>query len=260
MVPDVIDAGLRVLFVGINPGLYSGAIRHHFGRPGNRFWPALYAGGFTPRVLSPFEETRLLEFRVGLTNLVNRATAMAGELTPDELQRGARLLERKVGRFGPSFVAFLGLTSYRTAFARPKAVLGLQPEALGGRGGLAAAQSQRHQRPSPTGGLGSTISSLAQCGWQLTCRSSYLWQRGNILVGISGWSYAPWRGNFFPNGLPQKLELAFAARRFGALEVNGTFYSLQRPSTFTSWYHQTPPGFMLCPQGRTVYHPHAEAA
>lgn len=130
LVPDVIQAGLRVLFVGINPGLYSGAIGHHFGRPGNRFWPALYAGGFTPRVLSPFEETRLLEFRVGLTNLVNRATAMAGELTPDELQRGARLLERKVRRFGPSFVAFLGLTSYRTAFARPKAVLGLQPELL----------------------------------------------------------------------------------------------------------------------------------
>lgn len=73
--------------------------------------------------------------------------------------------------------------------------------------------------------------------------------RGNILVGISGWSYAPWRGNFFPNGLPQKLELAFAARRFGALEVNGTFYSLQRPSTFTSWYNQTPPGFMFALKG-----------
>ena len=69
--------------------------------------------------------------------------------------------------------------------------------------------------------------------------------RGNILVGISGWSYAPWRGNFFPNGLPQKLELAYAARRFGALEVNDTFYSLQRPSTFTSWYNQTPPGSCL---------------
>ena len=73
--------------------------------------------------------------------------------------------------------------------------------------------------------------------------------RGNVMVGISGWSYAPWRGNFFPNGLPQKLELAFAARRFGALEVNGTFYSLQRPSTFTSWYNQTPPGFIFALKG-----------
>ena len=73
--------------------------------------------------------------------------------------------------------------------------------------------------------------------------------RGNVLVGISGWSYAPWRGNFIPNGLPQKLELAFAARRFGALEVNGTFYSLQRPSTFTSWYNQTPPGFVFALKG-----------
>jgi len=73
--------------------------------------------------------------------------------------------------------------------------------------------------------------------------------RGNILVGISGWSYAPWRGNFFPKGLPQKLELAYAARRFAALEVNGTFYSLQRPSTFTSWYNQTPPGFVFALKG-----------
>jgi double-stranded uracil-DNA glycosylase len=113
----------------------AGALRRNQPRPllgcdRPSFWAARYAGGFTSRVLSPFEETRLLEFGVGLTNLVNRATAMAGELTPDELQRGARLLERKVGRFVPSFVAFLGLTSYRTAFARPKAVLGLQPERL----------------------------------------------------------------------------------------------------------------------------------
>jgi len=129
-VPDVIGVGLRVLFVGINPGLYSGAIGHHFGRPGNRFWPALHAGGFTRRVLSPFEESRLLEYGLGMTNLVERATAMAGELTPAELQRGARRLERKVRRYRPRLVAFLGLTSYRTAFARRKAVLGLQPELL----------------------------------------------------------------------------------------------------------------------------------
>src|SRR2546423_11518120 len=78
-VPDLIGPRLRVLFVGINPGLYTAAIGHHFGRPGNRFWPALHAGGFTPRVFSPFESIRLLELNLGITNLVKRATAMAHE-------------------------------------------------------------------------------------------------------------------------------------------------------------------------------------
>ena len=129
-VPDVIDHGLRVLFVGINPGLYSAAIGHHFGRPGNRFWPALFAGGFTPRLFSPFEEIRLLDLQIGLTNLVDRATATADELSADELRAGVQRLERKVRRYRPRFVAPLGLTSYRTAFARPKAKLGEQPDRL----------------------------------------------------------------------------------------------------------------------------------
>ena len=97
-VPDVIANDLRVLFVGINPGLYTAAIGHHFGRPGNRFWPAVHAGGFTPRVLSPFESHRLLEFDLGITNLVGRPTARADELTPAELQTGVKKLERKARR------------------------------------------------------------------------------------------------------------------------------------------------------------------
>lgn len=131
-VPDVIAPRLRVLFVGINPGLYTAAIRHHFGRPGNRFWPALHAGGFTPRLLSPFEESLLLDHGLGITNLVNRATAKADELTPAELVRGAKRLAEKVERYQPRFMAVLGLTAYRIAFNEPRAVLGRQDERLAG--------------------------------------------------------------------------------------------------------------------------------
>lgn len=130
-VPDIIGSGLRVLFVGINPGLYSAAIGHHFGRPGNRFWPALHAGGFTPRVFSPFEEILLLSLGVGVTNLVDRATAKADELSDEELREGAARLARKVRKYKPRFVAPLGLTSYRTAFSRKRAVLGMQSDMLG---------------------------------------------------------------------------------------------------------------------------------
>ncbi len=115
-VPDVIAPALRVLFVGINPGLYTAAIGHHFGRPGNRFWPALYAGGFTERLLSPFESRELLKSGYGITNIVNRATALADELSARELTEGARRLELKVRRYRPRFIAVLGVTSYRTAF------------------------------------------------------------------------------------------------------------------------------------------------
>ncbi|HEY3488716.1 MAG TPA: mismatch-specific DNA-glycosylase [Candidatus Deferrimicrobiaceae bacterium] len=131
-VADVIKDGLSVLFVGINPGLYSGAIHHHFGRPGNRFWPALYASGFTPQALSPFEERALLGYGLGITNLVGRTTATAAEVTTDELVEGAEALAAKVRRHRPGFVAFLGLTSYRAAFRRPKAVLGLLPDPFAG--------------------------------------------------------------------------------------------------------------------------------
>jgi double-stranded uracil-DNA glycosylase len=130
-VPDLIAPGLRVLFCGINPGLYSAATRHHFARPGNRFWPALHAGGFTPRVLKPWEERELLAWGYGITNLVARATASAAELRKEEFVAGARRLERKVKRYLPEWIAVVGIGAYRMAFARPKAVVGPQPERLG---------------------------------------------------------------------------------------------------------------------------------
>jgi TDG/mug DNA glycosylase family protein len=123
-----------VLFCGINPGLYSAATRHHFARPGNRFWPALYAGGFGDRLLAPWEEHRLLEHGYGITNLVARATAGAEELTREELVAGRRRLERLVRRHGPRWVAVLGLGAYRTAFDRPRAAVGPQTEPLAGAG------------------------------------------------------------------------------------------------------------------------------
>jgi TDG/mug DNA glycosylase family protein len=131
-VPDVIQPGLSVLFCGINPGLYSGAVGHHFARPGNRFWKALHLAAFTEGVLSPFDERALLEYRLGITNLVNRATASADELSPDELRRGAARLRRKVCRMDPRFVAFLGLGAFRSAFDRSDALVGAQPEDICG--------------------------------------------------------------------------------------------------------------------------------
>lgn len=130
-VPDVIAPDLRLLFCGINPGLYTAAIGHHFGRPGNRFWPALHAGGFTPRVFSPFEEDQLLALGYGITNLVERATNLASELKPDELRAGGRRLLRKLARYRPRYIAVLGVTSFRIAFERPLADVGRQPEPLG---------------------------------------------------------------------------------------------------------------------------------
>jgi TDG/mug DNA glycosylase family protein len=129
-VRDVIAPGLRVLFCGINPGLYSGATGHHFARPGNRFWPTLHEAGFTPRLLHPSEERELLEYGFGITNLVPRATATADELTPDELVAGQRRLKSKVKRYQPQVVAVLGISAYRTAFAQKDAVPGQQPERL----------------------------------------------------------------------------------------------------------------------------------
>ena len=129
-VPDVIGPGLSVLFVGINPGLYSGAVGHHFARPGNRFWKALHLAGFTPRVLSSFEEHELLDQRLGITNLVERATVGADDLSAEEIRRGGRRLERKVCRMQPECVAFLGLGAYRTAFGRRGAVVGPQQERI----------------------------------------------------------------------------------------------------------------------------------
>ena len=131
-IPDVIAPGLDVLFSGINPGLYSAATGFHFARPGNRFWPALASSGFTPRVLAPGEWRELLACGIGITNLVARATATAAELDDDELRAGRLRLERKVRRFRPRAVAIVGIGAYRTAFERPLASLGRQPERLAG--------------------------------------------------------------------------------------------------------------------------------
>ena len=130
-VRDVIATDLRVLFCGINPGLYTAAVGHHFARPGNRFWPALCAGGFTERILSPFEERELLKSGYGITNVVRRTTASADQLTKDEIAAGGRVLLKKVLRYRPQILAILGLGAYRVAFRKPKATIGKQLEKIG---------------------------------------------------------------------------------------------------------------------------------
>jgi TDG/mug DNA glycosylase family protein len=130
----MIAPGLKVLFCGINPGLYSAAVEHHFARPGNRFWPTLHAAGLTDRLLSPFEERELLQRGYGITNLVERATATADELTSEELIEGGRRLKEKILRYRPALVAFVGVTAYRTAFGRGDAQVGRRPEKIGNAG------------------------------------------------------------------------------------------------------------------------------
>ncbi len=130
-IPDLIAPDLRVLFCGINPGLYSAATGFHFARPGNRFWPTLYAAGFTDRLLFPFEEYELLKSGYGITNLVERSTASADELSKQELISGGRQLEIKVREYRPKFIAMLGVGAYRSAFGFPKAKLGLQDITIG---------------------------------------------------------------------------------------------------------------------------------
>lgn len=130
-VRDVIAPHLTVLFCGINPGLYTAAVGHHFARPGNRFWPTLQAAGFTPRLLAPHEERLLLDYGYGLTNLVARASVAAAELTAEELAAGGRRLRAKVRRYQPRCLAVLGVGAYRSAFGQPKAPLGRQLESWG---------------------------------------------------------------------------------------------------------------------------------
>lgn len=131
-VPDVIGPGLEVLFCGINPGLYTASVGHHFADPGNRFWEALRTAGFTDRLLDPFEERRLLAYGYGITHLVERATAAAAELSDAELATGRWRLETKVLHYAPRWLAVLGLGAYRRAFRRPQAVLGRQEETVAG--------------------------------------------------------------------------------------------------------------------------------
>ena len=130
-VPDVIAPNLRVLFCGINPGLYTAAVGHHFARPGNRFWKALYSAGFTDRLLLPFEEHELLQCGYGVTNVAPRATATADLLIREEIITGGGQLTAKVRRYGPRILAILGLGAYRTAFNQPKAIVGRQEEKIG---------------------------------------------------------------------------------------------------------------------------------
>ena len=129
--PDVIGPGLSVLFCGINPGLYSTAVGHQFARPGNRFWKALHASGFTDRLFSPFEDARLPSLGLGITNLCPRTTATADELTATEIARGGRELAAKVMEYRPRMVAVLGIGAYRLAFGPTDAVVGPQRDRIG---------------------------------------------------------------------------------------------------------------------------------
>ena len=123
-IPDVTGPGLRVLFCGINPGLWSGATGHHFARPGNRFWPALHRSGFTARQYRPDEQDELPALGLGITNVAPRTTAKADELTAEELRE-------RVLRLRPRVLAVLGIGAYRTAFGKRQAAIGRQPEGIG---------------------------------------------------------------------------------------------------------------------------------
>lgn len=137
-VPDLVGPGLRLLFVGINPGLWTAATNTHFAHPGNRFYPALLRGGVIKRAIDPAagmdddERAHLIERGIGITNIAPRVTARASELSRDELRAGARDLVRRVEGWKPAVVAIAGITAYRVAFERPRARAGRQDELLGG--------------------------------------------------------------------------------------------------------------------------------
>ena len=130
MMSDILAPDLTIMFCGINPSLYSVAVGHHFARPGNRFWKAIHFAGFTDRLLKPFEDRELLQYGYGVTNIADRATARADQLTADELIAGHQQLAAKVEHYRPKVLAVLGISAYRTAFARPKATIGRQSECI----------------------------------------------------------------------------------------------------------------------------------
>jgi double-stranded uracil-DNA glycosylase len=130
-VQDIIRHHLKILFVGINPSLYSAVVGHHFSRPGNRFWPVLYRAGLTPRQLDPKDECRLFDYGIGITNIVNRATARANELSGRQILAGAVRLKTKVKRYQPRVLAVLGIGAYQIAFAEKKVKIGEQAKSLG---------------------------------------------------------------------------------------------------------------------------------
>jgi TDG/mug DNA glycosylase family protein len=142
-IPDIVAADLRVLFCGINPSLYSAAVGYHFARPGNRFWTALHRSGFTPRLLRPDEQDQLLGLRLGITNIVARATLRADELTTAELAEGGRALRTKAAALRPQWLAVVGVTAYRVAFGQPAAAVGAQLLDLG--------QTRLWVLPNPSG-------------------------------------------------------------------------------------------------------------
>ena len=159
-VDDLVDDRVRLLFVGINPGLWTAAVNAHFARRGNRFWPALHRAGITPRLvdvsegMSPADRELVLGLGIGITNIVPTASARADELSPDELRAGAVALEATVRRWAPAVVAVLGLTAYRQAFAKPKAAQGRQDDVL--------ADAELWVLPNPSGlNAHETIDSLA---------------------------------------------------------------------------------------------------
>ncbi len=160
LVDDLVDRRVRVLFVGINPGLWTAAVNAHFARRGNRFWPALHRAGITPTLvdasdgMSPVDRAMVLGLGIGITNVVPTASARADEVTLAELRAGGVALEAKVRRLHPSVVAVLGLTAYRQAFARPRATAGRQDETLGG--------AQLWVLPNPSGlNAHETVATLA---------------------------------------------------------------------------------------------------
>lgn len=130
-VSDILLPNLQVVFVGINPGLYTAAVGHHFGRPGNRFWKVLYKAGLTPHLFDPSEQEKLLSLGIGITNMVARTTAKADELSKEEIIEGGKILEEKVLKYKPKILAILGVGVYRIAFQKPKAIVGLQKEKIG---------------------------------------------------------------------------------------------------------------------------------
>jgi TDG/mug DNA glycosylase family protein len=160
-VPDLLGRDLRLLFVGINPGLWTAAAQAHFAKRGNRFYPALYLAGLTGRAidasagLSPDDAMELTSRGIGITNIVNRATARADELSASEVRQGGIELTRKIARLGPAVVVVLGITAYRVAFDRPQAKGGWQAENLGGASLLVAG--------NPSGlNAHATVASLAE--------------------------------------------------------------------------------------------------
>jgi TDG/mug DNA glycosylase family protein len=129
--PDLLAPGIELLFVGINPSIYSTQAGHYYARPGNIFWRCLHESGLTPVRLRPDEDRRVLEWGIGITDCVKRPTVTAAEVARAEFQDGAAALVRKIARFRPLVVCFNGLVGYRSALDA-RAVLGRQPVSLEG--------------------------------------------------------------------------------------------------------------------------------